>query len=572
MELDAPSFAGAYRPAGRPKYASLLAWNGGRSMLWQVLGIVLVWALLVLLHPHNDGLWYQGDSPRHAGNGIFWRDFLLHLPVNPFAFALAYYARYPIIAPTAYPPVFYLFEAGAFSLFGVSSFVAKGVVLAFALLAALYMQLWLRRSVSPQVGWGGALLLLQPGVILWSNAVMLNLPAMALGLAALYHGRRLLDRPRSSDLYPTALFGVLAILTYLPTAIIVFVLLAWVLVERCGAVLRQPRTWIVAGLAALALAPWAVITIKWATAQIGMVSGATFHASISLADPQRWLYYLRALPELLTDWVLVLAALGAIVGLWSRPWRRETTLALVWLLVCYVGFSSILTREPRYALLLVPPLVFLSVVALVAGFERLSAMVGGKPAWATLASLAVLIGVHLAAAPLVPVPAVRGMRQVVAFIERKAPDQRIFYEGKFDGLFSFYIRAGDHRQKQSVTLGDKLLYAAAWYSSLGMVKMVASPHDVVEAFRTRCGCRWLVVESRWENDEPAPDRYLRQALRGPEFALVRSFPFHGPAPLPTHVDVYRFLPPIATPPRQELRFPILGSDKAYRVTPLGLGK
>ncbi len=556
-------------PTERPKYTSLPAWNGGRSLLWQVLGIVLVWAFLVLLHPHNDGLWYQGDSPRHAGNGIFWRDFLLHLPVNPFAYALAYYARYPIIAPTAYPPVFYLFESVAFSLFGVSSFVAKGLVLAFALLAALYMQLWLRHSVSPQVGWGGALLLLQPGVIVWSNAVMLNVPAMALGLAALYHGRRLLDRPRSPHLYLTAIFGVLAILTYLPTAIIVFVLLTWVLIERCSAVLRQPRTWVVAGLAALALAPWAVITLKWATAQVGMVSGSTLHAGMALADPQRWLYYIEALPELLTDWVLALAMVGAIAGLWSRRWRREVKLVLVWILVCYVWFSYIVAREPRYALLLVPPLVFLSVVALVAGFERLSAAFGGNPAWATLAGLAVLIGAHLAAAPQVPVPSAHGMRKVVAFIEQKAPDQRIFYEGKFDGLFSFYIRAGDHKLTQSVTLGDKLLYAAAWYASPGMVKLVASPHDVVDTFRTRCGCRWLVVEGKWENHEPAPDRYLRQALRGPEFALVRSFPFHGPAPLPTHIDVYRFLPSIETPKQQKLRFPILGNNKAYRVTPIG---
>jgi hypothetical protein len=560
------------QPTERTKYAAWLAWNGGRSVLWQVVGIVLVWAFLVALHPHNNGLWYQGDSPRHAGNGIFWRDFLLHFPVNPVHFALAYFARYPVIAPTIYPPVFYLVEAVAFSLFGISPFVAKGAVLAFALLAALYMLFWLRDTVGPQLGWGGALLLLQPGIIIWSNAVMLNVPAMALGLAALYHGRRLLDAPRSSHLYLTAGFGVLAILTYVPTAIIVFVLLAWFAVERCGALFRQQRTWIVAGFAALVLAPWAVITIKWAPIQIGMVSGSDYRSVQSLIDPQRWLFYPEQLPAVVTYWVLALAGVGTIIGLASRRWRREVKLALVWILVVYTGFSYIAAREARYVLLLAPPLVLLSVIALVSGCALLSAAFGGNPPRAMLAAmagLAVLIGMHLIAAPDVFVPAVRGMRRIVAFIDREAPNQRIFYAGRFDGVFSFLIRAGDHRMTQSVTLDSKLLYATAVVPGIKLVKMVSSPQDVIEAFRVRCGCRWLVVEGKSKLREPAPDRYLRQALRGPDFKLVRSFPFHGPDPGLTHIDVYRFLLPIKTPPQQELLFPILGSNKAYRVTPIG---
>jgi hypothetical protein len=569
MELGECPVADEYRPIERTRGTAPLAWNGGRSLLGQVLGIVLVWAFLVILHAHNNGLWYQGDSPRHAGNGIFWRDFLLHFPVSPFSFALGYFARYPVISPTLYPPVFYLIEAVAFSVFGISPFIAKEVVLSFALLAALYMMLWLRYGVGPQTGWGGALLLLQPGVIVWSNAVMLNVPSMALGLAALYHGRRLLDMPRSPQLYLTAIFGVLAILTYVPTGMIVFVLLAWILVECRGAVFGQLRTWIVAGLAALALTPWAVITIKWAPDRIGMVSGSAYHTSLPFAEAQWWLSYLTSFPQLMTDWALALAAAGAILGLLSRRWRREVMLALIWIVVCYIGFSCIYVREPRYILLLVPPLILLSVVALTAGFERLSALFGKSPAWAMPAALSVLIGAHLLAAPQVHVPAVRGMRQVVAFIAREAPDQRVFYEGKYDGVFSFYLRAGDRKMRQSVTLGSKLLYATAVDPSLELIKMVTSPQDVVAAFRSRCGCRWLVVESPWENKEPAPDRYLRQALGGPEFKLVRSFPFHRPRPGPGYINVYRFLPPIKTPQQQKLRFPILGNDKVYRVAPIG---
>ena len=64
----------------------------------------------------NDGLWFQGDSPRHAINGFFWIDFLREVTLEAKDYALSYYARYPAIDPASRPPVFYLLEGNA-SLF-----------------------------------------------------------------------------------------------------------------------------------------------------------------------------------------------------------------------------------------------------------------------------------------------------------------------------------------------------------------------------------------------------------------------------------------------------------------------
>lgn len=191
----------------------MLRWRWGRAASWQVLSIVLAWVYIVCLHLHNDGLSFQGDAPRHAANGFFWGDFLASFPVDPLEFALHYYARYPVINPTAYPPVFYLLEGAAFSVLGASPFVAKGLVLAFALAAGLYATAWLRRWIAEEAGWGGALLLLQPGVISWSHAIMLNVPSMTMGLAALYHARRWLEAPSSRHIYATTVLGVLGVLT-----------------------------------------------------------------------------------------------------------------------------------------------------------------------------------------------------------------------------------------------------------------------------------------------------------------------------------------------------------------------
>jgi hypothetical protein len=237
-------------------------------------------------------------------------------------------------------------------------------------------------------------------------------------------------------------------------------------------------------------------------------------------------------------------------------------------MVCYIAYSLIAARELRYVLLLGPPLVILSMIGLMFGLELLASTFGGNLSRVRLAGLGVFIGLHLLAAPGVAVPAMRGMEDIVAFVEQVAPDQRVFYEGKFDGAFSFYIRAHDKKLTRSVTLDSKLLYATAMDPSIGVVEMVASPHDVVEAFRVRCGCRWLVVEGERSATEVPGVRYLREALTGSEFQLVRSFPFDAPQPAPVRVDVYRFMLPIEKPKQQQLQFPILGDETLYRVKPI----
>ena len=97
----------------------MLRWQEGGSVLWQVLVVLLAVLYIGALHLGNDGLWPQGDAPRHATNGIFWWDYLASFPANPVEFTLRYYAGYPAINPIGYPPVFYLLEDAAFSLMAV---------------------------------------------------------------------------------------------------------------------------------------------------------------------------------------------------------------------------------------------------------------------------------------------------------------------------------------------------------------------------------------------------------------------------------------------------------------------
>ncbi|HEU0050056.1 MAG TPA: hypothetical protein VFQ43_20875, partial [Nitrososphaera sp.] len=209
----------------------LYDWQAGQSVFWQLTALLAVWLYVYLLHAHNDGLWFQGDSPRHAVNGLFWWDLIFRLPLHPVQFAMDYYARYPVIQPAAYPPLSYLLEGFTFSVFGASPYVAKTLVSLAAIVSGIYLVAWLRRWVAPEAGWGGLLLILQPGVIRYSNAVMLNLPSMALGLGALYHTRMWIEsRGSRKHIYIATCLLVAGLLTYFPSGIVLPIIFLWILV------------------------------------------------------------------------------------------------------------------------------------------------------------------------------------------------------------------------------------------------------------------------------------------------------------------------------------------------------
>jgi hypothetical protein len=302
--------------------------------------------------------------------------------------------------------------------------------------------------------------------------------------------------------------------------------------------------------------------LRWAPTHVALV----FPDARRLLRFDQWAFYLEQLPTVFSTWLLGLAFLSIVVGICDRHWRREVKLALVWGMICYVALSYMVAKENRYALLLAPPVVVLSVVGLLSIIRWGAARFGGNPSWCFLAAIAALLAPHVSTAALVYVPVVKGFQEVVAFFEREAPEERIFYDGFHSGVFTFYMRAKDPGLRRGVVRGSKLLYASAIDTHWRLIERVSSPAEVVDVFRTECGCTWLAIE-RWEDsDQIAAAKYLRQAVTGPEFQFVKSFPIMAPGV--TQVDVYRFLLPAEKPDELELPFPILGEGVKLRAKPI----
>src|SRR4029453_7146472 len=312
---------------------------------------------------------------------------------------------------------------------GESPYVAKVLVQIFALVAGLYLLAWLRRWIAPEAGWAAPLLLLQPGFILWSHTVMLNVPSVAIGLAALWHLRRWIETATSRHVYPGMILTCLGIMTYLTTGVVVAIFVVWLVAERRWAVLLDRRAWLLAPLLGLLLLPWAFVVYHWAPAHLHTV----YATSKPFFYPPRWKYYLESLPQLTTPALLALAAMGIVLGFFGAVERRETKWVLLWSVVCYVFFSLIIAKAPRYALLLSPAGGILTAIGLWRLARWGANYLSANSSWVFLGLTGIVTAGHLWSASLVRVPYIDGFKEVAAYFKEVAPEEMVFYDGIYEG-------------------------------------------------------------------------------------------------------------------------------------------
>jgi hypothetical protein len=514
-------------------------------------------------------LWFQGDSARHAANGLFWKDFLLSGSLDPENYALRYYARYPVINPAKYPPVFYILEGVLFSVFDPSPFVAKSLVLLFALLAAFYLMAWLRRWIAIKAGWAAALLLLLPGFVIWSNAVMLNIPATALSLAALYHARRWIEAPdkptAKRQLYLTSALALSATLTHFLAGILVFIIFAWMLSMRRWALLWDRRTVGTALVVAALLLPFLYIGIKWEPMHADFVENS-LHPAKATSD---WIFYWKALVNLTGICILAMSVLGFIAGIFSRRWRQESYMLLIFLVVPYLVLSMLGAKDGRYALLLCVPIVCFCAITIHFVAECLAKCIKNEGRLSSTAAIIIglaLVGTQAWAAAKISVPRVQGIREVAEFIEHVGPNEPVFYDGYYHNVFTFYVQAGDPTYSRRVVLGSKLLYTSANRPMNRYRSFVKSSQDVVQTLRTTGGCRWLAIEISEQAKQVPAMTLLRKTVQGSHFEVVRSFPVSGPGL--DRIDIYRFKPDLNSIEEVDLPFPVLGENVTLRIKPI----
>lgn len=514
-------------------------------------GLVLAW---VLAQGGNDGLWYQGDSPRHFMNGVFWGDFLAGGDyLDPHGFAMAYYLRFPAIAPTIWPPFVYLLEALAFLVTGPSIPVARGLVVLFALLGAVYlvalMGRWSRTAAGP---WIGLLAVAQPVYLLWSGAVMMEIPALALGVASVFHLDRARATPGLRDTILAALFLWACTMTRLVGILVPASYGLWLLLSGEWGLLRSRTRILVWILAGLGLVPWLVVNLKFGSI---MVREATHLGEFARGSLENWLYYPSRLPAVVGPGLLVLAAVGVLVGLAERETRRTAGVLLGCAVTTWLVLSWISLKEARYLLGILPFLAGAGALAL--DWVARALGTSGR-AWVVPTLALAISGLAVGRAVSVESPRLSGMEAAVDQVLGVAPGDRILYDGLYDGVFVAYTRVHPDAGPWSVVRGSKVFYATALQARFGLVEN-ATDAASLEAIVRDAGCRWLILEREEVVGIPAAALVRRVLADHASFRRVLTLPLSTyRLPEVTALDVYEYSGPLGDDLEGRLSFPVLG--------------
>jgi hypothetical protein len=297
----------------------------------------------------------------------------------------------------------------------------------------------------------------------------------------------------------------------------------------------------------LALLCSAIVVVAWQGAPLQLQ--LLLPGRDRVMTPGHWTYYLEHLIDVVSLPTLVLALLGLVLGLLYRR-ERETIMLAGWTLGTLGVLSFLLARDTRYAMLAVPPLVLLGVVGLAGFAPRVR-----RPQTRTVVIMAgcgFALLVHVALAPSVHIAEVRGFREVVQFFEINAPEERILYEGHYNGVSGFYLRAGDPDFRRSMAPGHRL-------------PDPTSPAEAADRVAQQCGCRWVVIERSVDQTEPAAVTHLRAALHQADFEHVRTFPLI--ALYTTSADVYRLRGTVRAG-TLEFSVPAFGRSAVVRAKPI----
>lgn len=459
---------------------------------------------------------YNVDEAQHAVTGLFVADALHDLPLrHPVQYAYTYYAQYPAVAILHWPPLFYLFEALSFILFGASAASARLTVICFTVLL-LYEWFLLVEELqdSYTAAICTAVLGLLPTMMVFEKTVMLEVPSLALGIATIRYWIRYLEQGSRRSLYVFGLWLSAALLCK-QTSVYLLVFCALTLfVTRKWEYLFRRDVLAVAGMVAVLAGPFFVPMLLLQGHAVANDLG-----SYQMSGWERISFYVRVLPRVFSPWLFVLSILGLLLA-WRWDKRTQTFLMACWIVAGYLTFSAFGQRDTRFAIYWFPPLVYFA-VGLLTQFFRIPRL---KLVMRTVSGL--LVGFMAVSAWGQDRPYISGYKDVASQLVKTYHAGIVLFDGRVPGNFVFYMRALDPGRHFLIL--RKSLYADNIRPGKSSEELIHSTQELVDLFR-RDGIRFVVVSGN------APLRFysqfaLREQLQSDQFQLLGRFPVSSNEP------------------------------------------
>jgi hypothetical protein len=550
--------------------------------------VVLIVMMLVLgCKDIRVGGFGWSDSPLHAMDGAMLYDWARSGGAKEgiVQWATMYYARYPCLGLVVYYPPFHpLVEAGAYALFGVSEAVARGTVVAMAVVAVVGLY-WLGVQLFGRLGavLAAGLLATAPFGLQWLRGVMLEWPAAAMAILAVGCYRAWYRQPSWCWAIVGALATCAAILTKQTTLFLLAVFPIHLVTvgivaafrgnwppdrraNRRQSDVRLALTVAVAAAIILAvLGGYDQFSSKYADFSRFLVSGRPPWAH--LAEPDTYTQYFRWFGEIF-GWPFLVAWLVGLAAIAIRWQWQGCHLPLLWFVLLWLQQTLVAWKEPRYFFFAIPAAALLAARGWTLWPRWRNLPIGLVP-------LTGLIGYQFVAGVLTPTRRLPDYAQAVRLLVSRGDADLVLVDGVRDGQFIFDVRADPQAAGRIITLrASKLLYSRAARGRWRHTTHRGTPEEIVKLLN-QYGIRYVVVESqlpamgesaRGDWDEPA-SKVLRQVLADPKrFEMIGRFPLTCDDPawdkIELQVYCYREAPPRKA---QTIKIPIPALDKEVEV-------
>lgn len=510
----APSVGPISGPVSTPNRAAeqLPPVAGGKYHICLLAATLCLVTLFLAYRIHRAGEFGEliEDESHHAVTGLYFADLITDLPLtHPIEYTYRYYARYPALGVIHWPPFFHICEGLMFLIGGRTAVTARLTVLMFTLLGLTYWFLLVRELLNQWAAAFSALALgLLPFVATYEQAVMLEIPSLALCIAATFYWVRFLHSNSGKSACGFAVFAFLALLTKQQSIYLLPFCALTFLNERSSSLRVNRKLLMHVALSFILVSTCYVLLFApdW-----GAVKGEVmFGRAYRLSD---LLFYIRLLPAQLGWPMLALSAIGIVTcHWWGQP--RHSKLMLFWIMSCYLTLSFLNARESRYILNWIPPFTY---------FASWPFAIARGRAWMR-AGTALLAGGTLAgswAGTPQHYPYLSGysaMAQQV--VQTKGNAEIILFDGNGAGNFIFNMRVLDRRRRFVVL--TKGLYATQIIKNFGAVELV---HDSqgLQRLLDAYGIRHIIVTDQTDVLFPI-QRTLREFLDSPQFRLIAKVP------------------------------------------------
>ena len=521
---------------------------------------------------------FGGDSNRHVVTSIFFRDYLTDTIAtgqlsNPKDYAERYYEQYPALGLLVWPPLFHGVCGVAMMIFGTSAEVARMVVLLSFIVSCWCVYRMASRVLDKDLAAAVTILYsIAPLIFDYSRDIMLEMPALAIVMVSVDQFDLWLRVARRRHLYAAAISAAMAALTRFDAAVLLPFYFGMLLIRGGWTRLCSKHVLIAAGIAMVLVGPVYLVIFKemghlhvrQAAESVGGSEDGS--ANAFLATKNLW-YYPAALVDQ-SGWpVAILCVLGFITSL-HRERLQPCSVFVALMIATYVTFSPLAELRARHAIYWMPAVAFFAVAGLEVILGLLSRTITGERKSISPPNQAVTVTtpkVHalplaVTAYALLFAAAAHGSMNLTTYriqgyaaaaqmvLQSSEPGDKIFFDGWWDGNFTYHIRHLDPSRSRSVLRGDKLLYDFVCVPSTDFQKYVENDREIIAKF-VEASPKFVVLENPQFYQTIEVAQQLRDLVKAhPDiFEPVDQVPVMSSIAhqKPFHIDIHRFNPDAA---------------------------